>query len=200
MSGRPPAPAPPHAPGPPRGRARPPPAAPSLPRLGFAFFWHRLLWGFSPFFGVSSVPLGSRVCVRGNIAIYNVSGGQGQSPGEWDGGWGLPRHCPAQGGPCRGTPSPCMSPHPSPSSGPNVVAAGPQGAFGTIHTSPPGTPSRPSVPPGGPTRPQPPHVTSRQVSSPQRDPHGGRHGAAGTPAVPPAVPRPSRLHPNPMPA
>lgn len=203
MSGRPlaPAPTPYPRPPPPRGCARPPPDAPSPPRLGFAFFWHRLLWGFSPFFGVSSVPLGSRVCVRGNIAIYNVFGGAGAEP--WGAGrgtgaaWALP--CP--GGPRQGTPSPCMSLHPLAFL---WTKCGGSGAAGGIwdHTHllllpapPPPAPAHPpdpACPPGVPHVPGPP-MSLRGRSPPcSATPTGRGTGLPGPPwSLWPCVPPPT---------
>lgn len=200
MSGWPLAPAPP-CPWPPPGATPVPPlAAPSPPRLGFAFSGTGCCGVFCLFWGLLSSPRIS--CVRvWNIALYNVSGGRGQSPEEQDGGWGPPRCCPAWGARAR-APHPHACPHtPPPSSGPNMGAAGLQGAFGTIH-SPPPYPKHPLPAlraPGGPTRPRPPHVTLGQVFSLQHDPCGGA-GAARTPMVPLAMPPLGHLHPNPMPA
>lgn len=211
MSGRPlaPAPTPYPRPPPPRGCARPPPDAPSPPRLGFAFFWHRLLWGFSPFFGVSSVPLGSRVCVRGNIAIYNVFGGAGAEP--WGAGrgtgaaWALP--CP--GGPRQGTPSPCMSLHPLAFL---WTKCGGSGAAGGIwdHTHLLLLPAPPPqhtlltlrAPQGSHTSPAPPCHFEAGLLPAARPPRGEAQGCRDPhgPCGRVSPPHSSRLYPNPMPA
>lgn len=184
-------------PAPPWGRARPPPAAPSLPRLGFAFFWHRLLWGFLPFFGVSSVPLGSRVCVRGNIAIYNVSGGQGQSPGERDGGWGC-LGAALLGGGHAGAPRPRACPLP-----PRLPLdqmwgqRGLRGHLGPYTPPPPAPPPGPVCPPGVPHVPSPP--MSLRGRSPPRSatPTGGGTGLPGPPWSPRPCPAPAACTPTP---
>lgn len=175
-------------PRPPWAAPGPPPAAPSLPRLGFAFFWHRLLWGFSPFLGSPWFP-SDLMCACVELELYITPRGAGAEP--WEGGMGaggttLALPCPGGSG---DTPSPCMSLHSLPSCGPNVGAAGPWRGIWDYTPPLPSQHPLPALcaPPGHPTRP--PHVTSRQVSSPQRDPRrGGGHGAARTPVVPPAMP------------
>lgn len=158
-------------PRPPWAAPGPPPAAPSLPRLGFAFFWHRLLWGFSPFLGSPWFP-SDLVCACVELELYITPRGAGAEP--WEGGVGAGGATSAL--PCLGgleTPRP----HACPCTPrlPLDQMWGQQGHGGDLglYTSPPSQhpiPAPPHAPPGHPTRPRPPHVTSRQVSSPQRDP------------------------------
>lgn len=149
MRGGPPVPPrPPWAvPGPPLGRPLPAP-------VGFCFLLAPVAVGFFAFFGVPLVPLGSRVCVRGIRALYNAQGGRGRAPGGWDGGWGGHLGTALPGG-AGDTPSPCMSLHPSPSSGPNVGAAGPWGGDLGLYMSP----SLPAPPPGPVCPPRASHTS-----------------------------------------
>lgn len=182
-------------PGPPLGRPLPAP-------VGFCFLLAPVAVGFFAFFGVLLVPLGSRVCVRGIRALYNAQGGRGRAPGGWDGAGGATSALPCLGEP--GTPHP----HACPCTPrlPLDQMWGQQGHGGGIwdYTCPP--PSQhplpaPCAPPGHPTRPRPPHVTSRQVSSPQRDPRrGGGTGLPGplwSPWPCPPPPCPGHLPPTP---
>lgn len=182
-------------PGPLPGRPLPAP-------VGFCFLLAPVAVGFFAFFGVPLVPLGSRVCVRGIRALYNAQGGRGRAPGGWDGGWGATSALPCLGEP--GTPHPhaCLCTPRLPLDQ-MWGQQGHGGVFGTIHLPlPPSTPSRPRVPPPGiPHVPGPPHVTSRQVSSPQRDPRGGGARGCQDPCDPPGhapSPRPGRLPPAPF--
>lgn len=194
---------PPGPPGPRQG----PPGRPLPALVGFCFLLAPVAVGFFAFFGVPLVPLGSRVCVRGIRALYNAQGGRGRAPGGWDGGWGGGHLGTALPGGAGDTPSPCMSLHPSPSSGPNVGAAGPWGGGIWDYTLPP--PSQhplpaPCAPPGIPHVPGPP--MSLRGRSPPRSVTPAEGGARGRqdPWGPlghaPTPPLPGRLPPPIMPA
>lgn len=185
----------------------PPPAAPSLPWLGFAFFWHRLLWGFSPFLGSPWFP-SDLVCACVELELYITPRGAGAEP--WEGGMraggGPPRHCPARGG--RRHPVPMHVPAPLAFLWTKCGGSRAMGGveFGTIHFPlPPSTPSRPRVPPPGiPHVPGPP--MSLRGRSPPRSVTPAEGGARGRqdPWGPlghaPTPPLPGRLPPPIMPA
>lgn len=192
-------------PRPPWAAPGPPPAAPSLPRLGFAFFWHRLLWGFSPFLGSPWFP-SDLVCACVELELYITPRGAGAEP--WEGGMGAggaTSALPCQGGPETPRPHAC----PCTPRLPLDQMWGQQGHGGDLglYTSP----SLP-VPPPGPTCPPPgvPHVPGPPMSLRGRSPprsvtpaEGGARGRQdpwGPLGHAPTPPRPGRLPPPIMPA
>lgn len=185
----------------------PPPAAPSLPWLGFAFFWHRLLWGFSPFLGSPWFP-SDLVCACVELELYITPRGAGAEPreGGMGAGGGATSALPCQGGPETPRPHAC----PCTPRLPLDQMWGQQGhggvEFGTIHFPlPPSTPSRPRVPPPGI-----PHVPGPPMSLRGRSPprsvtpvEGGARGRQdpwGPLGHAPTPPLPGRLPPPIMPA